>query len=436
MEKKVKILFTNLTYLNHNYGAQGIAFPLIEKLDEHFDGEYTFVLPERYYEENLSFSKKYAFNIIPSPRLSALLGRYNLIIHFVYNFFCLLKKGKSVTKKEAKLYFALVRKLKECDVVIDLSGIELIGNAIFVRRWSNYIATSYMQFLAEKYNTPYLKYTKSYGPFPHKIYRFLVKKQLNKLPFVFVRGESNLEIVRKLNLKVLIYSFPDISIALEAEPRNWAIAYVNKLKLDLSMPILGLSPSSVICGLPAESNNSTVGLNHIVLCKKIIESFQSRDQQVLLIPHSIGDSEDWRTCDLALSKRIFYELADKKNVFVILDTTLTYKQVRAIFGLLDFCITGRYHAVASALSMGIPVVSLSWHSKYRDIMSLFFDDFLNIDCRTTSPEESLSLINKYHSNRQWFDKNKVLKRREKAIGRINESIDILVNEIEKYIQKQ
>jgi len=54
MEKKVKILFTNLTYLNHNYGAQGIAFPLIEKLDEHFDGEYTFVLPERYYQKRLT----------------------------------------------------------------------------------------------------------------------------------------------------------------------------------------------------------------------------------------------------------------------------------------------------------------------------------------------------------------------------------------------
>jgi hypothetical protein len=31
-KKKIKVLFTGLLYLNHNYGAQGIAFPMMEKL--------------------------------------------------------------------------------------------------------------------------------------------------------------------------------------------------------------------------------------------------------------------------------------------------------------------------------------------------------------------------------------------------------------------
>ena len=433
MKKKVKILFTDLAYLNHNYGAQGIGFPLIEKLDKHFDGEYTFVLPERYYEEDLPLSKKYAFNIIPRPRLSALLGRYNFIIYFVYNLFSLLKKGKSLTKKEARQYSDLVKKLKECDVVIDLCGIELIGNHIFTRRWSNYISTTYMQCLAAKYNKPYLKFTKSYGPFPYKIHRFFVKRHLNKLPVVFVRGKRNLEIVKRLNLKVPIYSFPDISIALKAESRNWAIAYIDKLKLDFSIPILGLSPSSVICGLSAPSDNSTAGLNHVELCKKIIEFFQSRGQQILLIPHSIGNGKDWKTCDLALSKKIFHELPNKENVFIIRDTTLTYKQIKGIIGLLDFYITGRYHSVTSAFSTGIPLVSLSWHIKYSDIMALFLDDFLAIDCRTVGPEESLSLIKRYHSNRQWFDRDEVLQRKEKAVESIDKNIEILVNQIEKHI---
>jgi len=220
---------------------------------------------------------------------------------------------------------------------------------------------------------------------------------------------------------------------LEAENRNWAIAYVNKLKIDFSIPILGLSPSSVICGLSVENDNTSGGLNHIELCKKIIEFFQLRGQQILLIPHSIGDGNNWRTCDLALSKKIFYELPNKKNVFIVLDGTLTYKQVKGIIGLLDFYVTGRYHSASSALSMGIPVVTLSWHIKYSDIMSLFLDDFLAIDCRTVGIEQSLSLINKYHSNRQWFNRDKVLQRKEKVVESINKSIDMLVTEIEKHI---
>jgi len=126
-------------------------------------------------------------------------------------------------------------------------------------------------------------------------------------------------------------------------------------------------------------------------------------------------------------------LKNKEKVFLIYDTELLYKQVRAIIGLLDFYITGRYHSVSSALSMGVPVVSFSWHIKYRDIMSLFLDDFLVIDCETTGVNKSLSLIKEYYNNRQWFNKEEVIKRKEDAIKHIGKSIDMLVGEIKKYI---
>lgn len=435
MKKKIKILFTGLTHLNHNYGTQGITFPLMEKLNEFFEAEYTFILSERYYKENLLFSKKYNFNIITNPKLLVALGECYFFIYILYNFARLLKKKGVITKKEKEQHLALVERLKESDVVIDLSGIEFIGNVSFKRKYLNYINTIYMQCLADKYNKPYLKYTKSYGPFSGKIYSFFVRKQLNKLPFIFVRGENNLKEIKKLNLRVPAYSFPDISISMKAESKDWAVNYIAKLGLNLSKPIVGISPSSVIAGMEFNSDKSShsCGLNHIRLCKEIVNFYQLKGLQILLIPHSLGDGINIRSCDLALSKKIYTELNDKTNVCMISDRELTYKQIRAVIGLLDFYISSRYHSVSSALSMGIPVVSLSWHIKYQDIMSLFLDNFLTIDCRTTGIKKALSLIEKYYNNRKWFDKNKVLKRKEQAIKQIDESVDILVNEIKKYI---
>lgn len=436
MKEKIKILFTDLAYLNHNYGAQGIAFPLIESLNEYFDAEYTFVLSEKYYDENSSFSKKNGFNIVVNPRSGAILERGWFFVYVLYPFIRLFKKKIVITEDEKKQFSILVEGLKESDIVIDLSGIEFIGQRGFKGRCLNYINAVYMRYmprLAEKYNKPYLKYTKSYGPFPDKIYRFFVRRQLNKLPFVFVRGESNLEDVKKLNLKVPLYSFPDISFILEPESKDWAVGYIANLGLDSSKPIAGISPSSVISNIHIYRDNSSCGLNHIRLSKEIIKFYQQKGQQVLLIPHSLGDGKDLRSCDLSLSKKIYTELEDKVNVFMISDMTLTYKQVRAIIGLLDFYVTGRYHSVSSALSMGIPVVALSWHIKYKDIMSLFLDDILAIDCRITNIKESLSLITKYYNDRQWFNKDEVLKRKESIIKQIDRSINILVDEIKKDI---
>ena len=72
-KKKFKILFTDLTYLKNNYGAQGIAFPLMVKLSEHFDADYTFAIKESFYKDNAPFARKHGFSLVASPDLPSVL---------------------------------------------------------------------------------------------------------------------------------------------------------------------------------------------------------------------------------------------------------------------------------------------------------------------------------------------------------------------------
>ncbi|KPJ73546.1 hypothetical protein AMJ48_01185 [Parcubacteria bacterium DG_74_1] len=397
MKKPIRVLIINISYLNHNYGAQGIVLSLIEELNKYINAEYTLFIREKYYKEDLPFAQKYGLNIVPLPKLTRLF------------------------RKEC---INLLDGLERSDIIINLVGIEFVGNSPFKTKWKDYLDTTSVQILNWFYRKPYFRFTKSYGPFPDKIYKFFVKRALNNLPFVFVRGSENLKDVEELRLKAPIFSFPDISISLTPESKNWAISYIASLGLNCKKPIIGFSPSAVI------DNKFS---NHKILCKEIISFFQQNNKQLLLIPHSFGIDEDPTSRDSILCEEIYSNLKNKENIFMISDNSLTYKKVRAIIGLLDFYIAERYHGLASALSMGVPVVSLSWHTKYKDIMSLFLDDFLVIDSSTTNIEESLSLIKKYYNDRQWFNREEVFKRKEKVIREIDKSINILVKAINKYI---
>jgi polysaccharide pyruvyl transferase WcaK-like protein len=433
---KIKVLVTNLSYLDHNYGAQGIALPFIDQLNKYFDAEFTFVLSGEYLAEQpeKEFLEQQRLGAIARPATVVILAKCNFLFSIAYRFLSLIKKfrvGKILREKE---YAEFLKVFKDHDVIVDLSGIEFIGGVPWKQKYSEYVTNISMQCLASKQGKLYLKYTKSYGPVDDRIFQFLVKRSLAKLPFLLIRGEHNLTEMQKLKIGVPLYSSPDISLVLDPESRKWALDYVRSLGMDPQKKIVGLSPSAVIANMGKEAGASC-GDSHLQLCQKIIKLYKKKDQQILLLPHSIQDGKDRKTCDLALARELYKALPDKQNIFLPEEMHLTYRQTRAIIGLMDFYITGRYHSVASALFMAVPIISLSWHIKYRDIMSLFLDDFPIVDCRSTSVSSAISLIEEYYQQRDWFEPVKVAQRRKTVSQEIDKSIKLIVEQIDKFLDK-
>jgi polysaccharide pyruvyl transferase WcaK-like protein len=417
-------------YLNHNYGAQGILFPFIDKINNHFDAEFGFISSEKCYDKDKEILRNYGLNAIKNlPAFASEMARNNPFLRILINVLYLIKKGKWINSGDYGRFF---REVKSYDVFINLSGIQFIGNAPTIKKYLLYNSVTRSRWIARNFGKLNLEYTKSYGPFLGKFYCFLIKKHFRKLPFLFVRGDANLKEVEKLNLKIPIYSFPDISLSMEPENRNWALSYFQNLGLDYSKKISGISPSAVISGIKA-NNNSSSGNNHLVLCKKIIDIYKENGNQVIILPHSIGYGAGYKknnaSCDLTIANEVYKSLQDKTGVFLIRDRNLTYRQTRSLIGLLDFYVTGRYHSVSSALFMGVPIISMSWHVKYKDIMSLFFDDPPIVDCRKTSIESALAIVKEYYCNRTWFNREIVLERKRKIIGEIDKSISLVVDSI-------
>jgi len=214
-------------------------------------------------------------------------------------------------------------------------------------------------------------------------------------------------------------------------PYNKEIAYdfLSKYKIDLDKQIIGISPSAVIGNIKSKKINNSCGKNHIDLCKKIINFVDKKENQIILFPHSPYDKKNIQKCDIAYSKILYNEIKDRKRVFFIEDIPPDYRTARAIIGLFDFYFTGRYHSACSSIYMEVPTICLSWHIKYHDLMSLFFDDFLTLDCRNISISDSMNLIKNYYNDIKWFDKKRINKGKKIVEKKIDDSIKILVKEI-------
>ena len=430
---KLKILLSDLPGIERHFGAQALALSLMDEIKKFRPAEFTILVSPRYYRDNITLAERLGYRIIAEPIPLNVLGmssRFFRLLDLGRSAF-LTFKGKEREKALEKKRFEVFRRaVQTSDLVIDADGIEFIGNKGFLWKFYDFVATIYTQEAAEHLRTRYFKYTKSYGPLRGWLYKRMVKKQLEKLPFVFVRSgasEGNLRELQRLNLKNSLYSFPDVSLSLSASSAKWAQKYLSKnCRIDCQKPILGLSPSAVIASLP---NMASCGRNHIRLCLKIIKFFQKKTQ-ILIIPHSFGDGKTSKSSDLILAREIFQKIPEKKNIFLLDDPSLNYREARAIIGMLDFCVTGRFHAVVSCLATGVPVVPLSWHVKYHDLISLYPAHFRLIDSRRLSVTNAFALIREAYENRKWFEKTKILKRNAVLKKQINRSVEIIFDFLE------
>ena len=155
----MKILLVGLEYLEHNYGAQAIAIPLMEKISNHLKNvKYSIAL-----WRNVDKKKCIDIESVIAPNPFLILAKTNVML-----FPFLLLVGRKKLSEEKTKYAKLVNILKACNLIIDVSGIEFVPHegssfASLKRRYVNFLKIISMQKLAGKYRKIYLKYTKSYG---------------------------------------------------------------------------------------------------------------------------------------------------------------------------------------------------------------------------------------------------------------------------------
>jgi polysaccharide pyruvyl transferase WcaK-like protein len=422
-----KIVITDVYDLRHNYGVQGLVLPLVDKIRDLIDVQFVMPVQSAYFTPgNIDFAAARGITLVSYWKYSFLFEVFHPFIRKPGSLLSrlIISIAGDQGKEALYLYHELVKQINDAEKVIDVAGIEFIGNSGIKKKWGELLFCRMFQKLAAREGKPYYKYTKSYGPIEGQFFRLIVKDLLNKLPFVFVRGKKNLEELEKINISTPLFLFPDVSLVLKPSNQEQAKQHLKSAGLDTSLPVAGISPSRVLSKISSNNNENCVGENHIELVRRLIDDFLKKGYQVLIIPHAV-DLVDRKKCDRELANEILKNLNSPKGVFIVPEG-LSYSEVRGVIGQLSFYVTGRYHSVASALYMETPVVSLSWHIKYTDIMSEFLDEFLSLDSRNTGIDEAMNLIEKYHDNLTWFDKEKLRENRDRIEREIERSIRMMI----------
>lgn len=251
----------------------------------------------------------------------------------------------------------VIRNYIDCDVVVDISG-DSISEVTGTR------GTLYHLFhlwIAECLNKPTIVYAQSVGPFSYT--KFFAKRMLNKVDLITVRGKVSYDYLKQIGIdKPPMYLTADIAFLMQpaSEERIDEIFTENNIE---NKPFVGMSVSNLI----STYYGSYEG--YVELMAKVVDYIVDElHTSVVFIPHVTGPEKE--KDDRVVAEDIFKLVRNKSDVKLIHDD-YPPQEMWGIIKRAEMFVGARMHACIGALSVGVPVINISYHHKSAEIMAMF-----------------------------------------------------------------
>jgi colanic acid/amylovoran biosynthesis protein len=255
-----------------------------------------------------------------------------------------------------------LRALVDSDVLLDQGGITFVdGRGKFL---IYNVATVLPALLT---GTPVVKCAQAMGPFRNRVNRLAARVLLPRMAVIVSRGAITHEHLTALGLRNVVAG-ADLAFSLEvtSEEGKQADAAVDPAFFD-GGTVVGISPSAVL-----RKQSDAVGGDYVGELRRMVDHVtQDLGLRVLLVPHSAREgTEKSHNNDLPLCREIYSGLAQPEMCRLI-DHELGSQPLRALIGRCDLFIASRFHAMVSALAMGVPTLVIGWSHKYREVLDMF-----------------------------------------------------------------
>lgn len=294
-----------------------------------------------------------------------------------WNPFNLLKYGLADSLRSRRRLGAWTAALRACDVVLDMTAISYVGPP--EGNENHALGMRYRFFKAcQREGRVFRAWTQSYGPFSTPRIAMAAKEDLSGLPRVYCRGEESMTHVTKLIPGKDCRNYPDAAIILEYHRDRGAEFIKKAFGRSLERKLVSISLSSV-------QFRKSIFLGddcYVDRQAKLINCLIERGYAVLIVPHTYEPAcHDPEHCDFALSLAVLGKVDASPYVSIIL-RDLSPVDLKSIIACSDVHIGGRYHSVVAALSSGVPAVSISWHHKYLDVMTIYGQSEFVVACNS------------------------------------------------------
>jgi len=367
-----------------NRGAESMLVTTIGKMRE--------IYPNAQFRL-FSYSPKKDRLLVNQPDVTVLSCKpASLVTRFLpFSILCWLF-GKVGLRLPNRLLPRVVRELRKCRVLLDISGISFVdGRELFLP--FNILVI----FPAMLLGVPVIKMAQALGPFRNPINRMASRLWLPHCQQIFARGDATLKHLLDLRLTnvtraadVAFLYQPEYSLSNENEARVSELEdRLTSLKSE-SRRIVAIAPSSLVF--------EKSGQVYIQQLLALVQKLDEDDLHFLFFANSTREGSDSPRNNDIYVLNILKQQAEGSlppQVLSRMDWVtwdVNTRSLRRLISLADLLVTSRFHAMVSGLALKVPTLVIGWSHKYMETLA----DFGMESCAADFEDQNKNLFQMAH----------------------------------------
>ena len=262
-----------------------------------------------------------------------------------------------------------LRAIRRSQLVVDLSGISFVDGRGVVLLYNVVLLLPALAL-----GKPLIKFAQACGPFKRRINRWLAAMILPKLARVIARGKESYRHLIGIGLSN-VECCADMAFAFtpRVDIQRQVAARVKAVFSD--GPTVVVSPSSQV-----KANCTRRGIDYVQICVEFVDWLvQAKDKNVVVIAHAARPgSLAKKNNDLPVCQAIMSRISDPIRVRFVLGG-LSAEVLRSVIAQCELAVVSRFHAMVSALCVGVPPLVVGWSHKYAEVLDQFELEHVSID---------------------------------------------------------
>lgn len=363
--KEINVGLCGLTLLSGNLGCSALAYSFIKILADSYDGNINLFIFEKTVSNNICFNE---------------YSNIKNIYHKEYHI------------HDLKNLFNLWQYFEKCDVVFDFTEGDSFSD---LYGFSRFFSTTLLKFFAIKKCGNLILGPQTYGPFEHKIVKYIAKYILQKCDYIFSRDIYSSNIVKDVANKECI-EIIDVAFALPYKKQSNILE--NKIKI-------GINVSGLLWNNDLNNKLNLKVKYRDYIDQLISEYIKDSQYEVHLIPHVIAKEivdDDTFVLDLLKSKY------PKCKVAPLFENPMSAKEY---ISSMDVFTGARMHATIAAFSSNTPVIPFSYSRKFEGLYdTLRYPYCINGKSLTTKEaiEKTKNYIARYQELKEVISNNSAI----------------------------
>ncbi len=338
--------------LSGNKGAAAMLESVLDNLPLLLDDDAQFEVLSIYPNDDPRRNRWPNVEVVPAPPRVLVLA---VPLAFLWTAFRALHLPGAPFKRNR-----LLRTLQRSDMLIDLSGISF-SDGRTIELFYNVACVLPALVLGKRV----VKYSQAMGPFETTLNRALAKIVLPHLTLNIARGKRTLGHLRELGVQNIALC-ADAAFALRCPEATHVTEDTHISTVDSGRRLIGIAVSSVLCAYCARR-----GKDYCRVLAQFADGAVEQGYDIALIAHAVKESKPGgRTDDVAACRAVYAAMLNTDHCELITDD-YPAATLRLIVGACDFIIASRFHAMVSALAMGVPILVTSWSHKYAEVLEMF-----------------------------------------------------------------